>query len=515
MSMRRRSKAEETLSRQEKVLLDLKKRRCPCPHRPIRYKTNFRNIILKVFKDLEWKACEDDMDWDIIWADREWMRDCFDVVHLHPHQRVNHFRNGYEITRKDLLIKNLKRSKRALIKGGHKEEASQYDFFPKCFAVPQEHSLFVEEFKRVPNTNWIMKPVGRCQGKGIFIVNKLKQVDHWKRRKMLLGVRDEDGKPGPEPYIIQRYIDNPLLIGGKKFDLRVYCLVTSFVPLVCYLYRSGFSRFTTAKYTNDSRSMDSAIVHLTNVAIQKHSVETSGLKWDLRKLKLYLIARHGRDRVNKLFEQMQLLIIRTLLSAQKLLINDKHCFEVYGFDILVDDKLAPWLLEVNSYPSVSATTREDYNLKYALLIDTMEIVDLEGKYTGNECQIGGYDLIYRGGVVKFESQCVFSSNMGGNNPSIGVYGERTGAQWRSIQTLMTNENKIEITSRHKAKPSTPIETPPICVKSGTRKYKATVTVTKRKSLPQVRTSLGLQRSKSKASSSVKQRSKSTKEPYVE
>jgi len=36
----------------------------------------------------------------------------------------------------------------------------------------------VEEFKRVPNTNWIMKPVGRCQGKGIFIVNKLKQVDH-------------------------------------------------------------------------------------------------------------------------------------------------------------------------------------------------------------------------------------------------------------------------------------------------------------------------------------------------
>jgi tubulin polyglutamylase TTLL9 len=52
-----------------------------------------------------------------------------------------------------------------------------------------------------------------------------------------------------ENYVCQRYLDNPYLIGGKKFDLRLYCLVTSFSPLVVYLYRSGFCRFSTTRFT--------------------------------------------------------------------------------------------------------------------------------------------------------------------------------------------------------------------------------------------------------------------------
>jgi tubulin polyglutamylase TTLL9 len=52
----------------------------------------------------------------------------------------------------------------------------------------------------------------------------------------------------PEPYIVQRYIHNPLLIGNKKFDLRIYVLVVSHNPLTIYLYRSGFGRFTHYRY---------------------------------------------------------------------------------------------------------------------------------------------------------------------------------------------------------------------------------------------------------------------------
>lgn len=52
------------------------------------------------------------------WADREWVYEVFDAGHLMSWQRVNHFRNGRELCRKDLLVKNIKRAKRTLDKSG-------------------------------------------------------------------------------------------------------------------------------------------------------------------------------------------------------------------------------------------------------------------------------------------------------------------------------------------------------------------------------------------------------------
>ena len=47
-----------------------------------------------------------------------------------------------------------------------------------------------------------------------------------------------------EPYIVQKYVMNPLLFGCKKFDMRIYVMVSSYNPLTVYFYRSGFARFT-------------------------------------------------------------------------------------------------------------------------------------------------------------------------------------------------------------------------------------------------------------------------------
>jgi hypothetical protein len=58
---------------------------------------------------------------------------------------------------------------------GKAAEAAAYGFFPQTFVVPAEYGMFVDEFKRSGGT-WIMKPIGRAQGQGIFLFNKLSQV---------------------------------------------------------------------------------------------------------------------------------------------------------------------------------------------------------------------------------------------------------------------------------------------------------------------------------------------------
>lgn len=126
----------------------------------------------------------------------------------------------------------------------------------------QEFGIFAEAFKRIGGL-WIMKPVGRCQGRGIFMLDRLAQAASWKKAN---DERDADKK---EIYVVSKYIERPLLVGGKKFDLRIYALVLSYSPLKVYLHRGGFARFSAVRYTIDKESMKDLYVHLTNVAIQK------------------------------------------------------------------------------------------------------------------------------------------------------------------------------------------------------------------------------------------------------
>jgi hypothetical protein len=212
------------------------------------FRCSLHNTIFDVMRSRPgWQETDSDTDWDFNWADVGWVREYFDHTHLEEHQRINHFRNHYELTRKDLLVKNLKRMKRQLERTDTHAEANKYSFFPATFVLPAEYGLFVEEFKRTPGVTWIMKPVGRAQGKGIFLFNRLSQVSDWKK-----DYKWKSDQPQADSYVAQRYIESPLLVGGRKFDMRLYVLVTSYTPLKAWVHRGGFCRFTAG--TNNIRS---------------------------------------------------------------------------------------------------------------------------------------------------------------------------------------------------------------------------------------------------------------------
>jgi hypothetical protein len=63
------------------------------------------------------------------------------------------------------------------------------------------------------------------------------------------------------------------------------------------------------------------------------------------------------------FPPCQGVILKSLRACQNIIVNDRHCFELYGYDIIVDDSLKPWLIEVNASPSLSTTTQVRWRSK--------------------------------------------------------------------------------------------------------------------------------------------------------
>ncbi|XP_048404326.2 polyglutamylase complex subunit TTLL1-like isoform X3 [Stegostoma tigrinum] len=303
-----------------------------------------KSVLLNNFEKRDWIRVSTSEDWNFYWMSVQTIRNVFSVENgyrLSDDQIVNHFPNHYELTRKDLMIKNIKRYRKELEKEGsplaEKDENGKYvylDFVPVTFMLPADYNMFVEEFRRNPNSTWIMKPCGKAQGKGIFLINKLSQIKKWSR----------DNKASK--------------------------------------YKLGFCRFCTVKYTPSTNELDNMFVHLTNVAIQKHGDDYNpihGGKWSVANLKLYLESTQGKKVTDKLFDEIHWMIVQSLKAVAPVMINDKHCFECYGYDIIIDSRLKPWLIEVNASPSLASSTANDRIMKYNLINDTLNIVVPNGE----------------------------------------------------------------------------------------------------------------------------------------
>eukprot|EP00746_Dinoflagellata_sp_MGD_P010311 gnl/MRDRNA2_/MRDRNA2_121241_c0_seq1.p1 gnl/MRDRNA2_/MRDRNA2_121241_c0~~gnl/MRDRNA2_/MRDRNA2_121241_c0_seq1.p1 ORF type:complete len:665 (+),score=89.10 gnl/MRDRNA2_/MRDRNA2_121241_c0_seq1:131-2125(+) len=280
-------------------------------------------------------------------------------------QRVNHFPGSTELCRKDKLWSNFA-SMRKLC-GRH-----AYDFVPESFVLPAQLDEFIEFAGRDKYT-WIVKPRSGGQGNGIFLIT------------------DPSDLPPKGQFVVSRYIDNPMLIQGLKFDLRIYVLVTSFRPLRVYVYREGLCRFATKAYSMKEEHLDDIYRHLTNYSQNKYasnfvenqdaSKDNVGHKWSLSALNRHL--RCINVNVNEMWSRIFDIIIKSLIAVQKPVCDGsgsgpalENCFELFGFDVMVDDENKPWLLEVNHSPSMASESPLDWRVKTNVFADALNLVGL-------------------------------------------------------------------------------------------------------------------------------------------
>lgn len=168
-------------------------------------------------------------------------------------------------------------------------------------------------------------------------------------------------------------------------------LVTSFDPLIIYLYEEGIVRLATVKYDKTVENLWNPCMHLCNYSINKYhsdyikateSDEDVGHKWTFSALLRHL-KNQGND-TTILMQAIEDVIIKSIFACSQSIVsacrmfvpNQNNCFELYGFDILIDNTLRPWLLEVNLSPSLGTDTPLDVKVKSAMLTDLLTLVGI-------------------------------------------------------------------------------------------------------------------------------------------
>lgn len=333
-------------------------------------------------------------DWNILWSSSGF-RLC-DYAFLLPWQRLNHHPQSTFITHKDKLARAMKCMN--AIHG-----PTVYNFSPFAFLLPTDYRRLVAELqsssssasssaaglcgqqhrrsgtvaaaarqRRRRRRLWIFKPVDESRGRGICIFSDLNQLQQHIDRS----------KPG----VVQEYIANPLLISRYKFDLRLYVFVACFHPLRVYLHENGLARFSTEKF--DLESLDNTYSHLTNTSINRFGLNYgsdkervgTGCKWTLDQLRQYFY-QSGIDDMPLWSQIINIVILTVVLQTQQqlqasiVLRGTTTCFELYGFDVLIDDQLKPWLLEVNFSPSLSCDCNTDNVVKRPMLNDLFQLIE--------------------------------------------------------------------------------------------------------------------------------------------
>ncbi|TFK13909.1 sodium/hydrogen exchanger 1 [Platysternon megacephalum] len=273
--------------------------------------------------------------------------------------------NNKVLTTKIGLLSNLREYERVMNKISKNLNAKilkMEDFFPESFRldIKDEREAFFELYK--DTQIWICKPTSSNQGRGIFLLKNQAGVNLLQAKLQSI---EEDPLYKKVPYkapqarIVQRYIQKPLLLEGKKFDVRSYLLIACTVPYVLF-FGHGYVRLTCTHYDATS---DDLTAHLTNQYMQKKNPLYSQLKeetvWRMERFNSYVNDQFRqakglpKDWVLTVFtKRMQQIMMQCFLAVKSKLECKLGYFDLIGCDFLIDEDFKVWLLEMNANPAL-------------------------------------------------------------------------------------------------------------------------------------------------------------------
>ncbi|KAK1163930.1 tubulin polyglutamylase TTLL7-like isoform X1 [Acipenser oxyrinchus oxyrinchus] len=349
------------------------------------------------------KTRDEDDTANLIWNDSAVQHE--KIAELRNYQRINHFPGMGEICRKDCLARNMAK----IIKS----QSQEYGFIPKTWIFPAEFTQFqnyVKELrKKHKQKTFIVKPSNGAMGHGISLIRNCEKL------------------PVQDHFIVQEYLDKPFLMEGYKFDLRIYILVTSCDPLRIFLYNDGLVRMGTEKYHPPSdTNLSQLYMHLTNYSVNKHNEnferDETADKGSKRSISWFTQFLRTNDYdVSKFWGDVSELVVKTLIVAEPHVLHayrmcrpgqppgsDSVCFEILGFDIILDRKLKPWLLEINRAPSFGTDQKIDYDVKKGVLLNALRLLNIRAsdkKRNIAQQKAEAQKRLYGRGSVKRLSPC--------------------------------------------------------------------------------------------------------------
>ena len=203
-------------------------------------------------------AVDEQTPWSLEW--RTGRIEGSDVSALLPHQKVNKFPGVSVLTLKHELWRHY-----CEMRSAHGTE--HFDYMPQTFVLPEEREAWEAARRRDAKTTlvWIVKPSNTSRSRGIRLVRAEQSEARSEERSA--EERSTEHRSGLSHGVACAYIHPPLLLDGRKFDVRLFVLVTSWHPLVTYLFEGGIARGAAAAYSLDGDLDSQGTAHFTNASI--------------------------------------------------------------------------------------------------------------------------------------------------------------------------------------------------------------------------------------------------------